>query len=261
MAKLRIPTIIVVSAVLVGPGCAIRFQGELDGEPLPTFSTAAFAVIDGGGTAASVVALATPGDSCAEASAYTELRIDKAQATTPERQDQVADALQAWEKRVLPEGAWIVQLQVDTAGRALLRDVSVDLSGTDNDANVALVLCRSEGNPLSADGVFVPDVDCSRATEGTLALALDEEAGTFRLQASDEPVTFTDSVGRADGALRLDMTFSTCPSFGAGLEQLGGSFIDGGGPIGEGEGEGEVCREQCFTDETGQTRCEVFCEG
>jgi len=261
MTKPRASTALVVAAVLVGPGCAIRFQGELDGEPVPTFSTAAFTLFERGGTAASVVGLATPGESCAEATAYTSLRVDKTEATTPERQDEVADALQAWEQRVLPEGSWMVQLQVDTDGRALLRDVTVDLSGTDNDATVALVLCRSEGNPRSADGNFTPDVDCSRAAEGTLALTLDEEAGTFRVQASDEPVTFTDSVGRADGALRLDMTFATCPSFGAALEELGGSFIDGGGPIGEGEGEGEGCREECFTDETGQTRCEVFCEG
>ena len=243
--------------MLVGPGCAIRFQGELDDEPVPTFSTAAFALIEGAGTAASIGGLATPGDSCAAATAYTELRVDQTEATTSGRQNDVADALLAWQQRVLPEGAWSVQLQVDTAGRALLRDTSVDLGGTDNDADVSLVLCRSEGNPLSVDGVFVPDVDCSRATEGTLTLALDEQAGTFRVQASDEAITFTDSVGRADGALRLEMTWTACPSLAAGLEAIGGSFIDGGRSNGGGEG----CREQCFTDETGQTRCEVFCEG
>jgi hypothetical protein len=261
MTKHELCAALVVGAVLGGPGCAIRFEGELDGEPLPTFSTAAFGLIDRGGTAASVVGLATPGDSCAASTDYTALRVDQAEATTSERQDEVADDLVAWEQRVLPEGSWLVQLQVDTDGRALLRDLTVDVGDTDNDADVALSLCRSEGNPRSENGVFGSDVDCSRAREGKLTLNLDEDAGTFRVQAVDDAITFTDDAGRADGALRLDMTFTTCPSLTSSLEELGGSIIDGGGPIGEGEGEGETCREECFTDETGQTRCEVFCEG
>jgi hypothetical protein len=256
----RVAMALAAGVLLVDTGCALRFEGELDGEPIPTFSTGAFAVLDAGGTAASVVALATPGDSCAEATAYAALRVDNAEATTPERQIEVADALVAWSERVLPEGAWLVQLQVDSVGRALLRDVSVDLGSNDNDADVALSLCRSEGDPRADGGAFIPDLDCSRAREGTVALALDEASGSFRLQATDDSVTFTDDGGRADGALRFDMTFSACPSFAAALDDLGGSFIDGGGgPIGEGEG--EDCRESCFTDESGAVRCEVFCDG
>jgi hypothetical protein len=143
----RVAMALAAVVLLVDTGCALRFEGELDGEPIPTFSTGAFAVLDAGGTAASVVALATPGDSCAEATAYAALRVDNAEATTPERQIEVADALVAWSGRVLPEGAWLVQLQVDSVGRALLRDVSVDLGSNDNDADVALSLCRSEGDP------------------------------------------------------------------------------------------------------------------
>lgn len=255
----RLARPLVAGALLVDAGCALRFQGELDGEPIPSFSTAAFAVVEGTGTSASVVALATPGDSCAEATAWAGLRADRAEATTPERQQAVADDQLAWQERVLPEGAWVVQLQVDTDGRALLRDVSVDLGGTDNDADVALSLCRSEGNPRAEGGVFIADVDCSRAREGDLRLALDEEAGSLRVEATKDAITFTDDAGRADGALRLDMTFSACPSLATALQGLGGAFFDLGTGAVDG-GDGADCREACFTDETGVTRCEVFCD-
>lgn len=224
----------------VSVGCAVRFQGELDGEPVPSFSSAAFAVVEGAGTSVNVVGSVTPGDSCAEAAALTRLRIDQAKAATPSRADDTADGLVDWYERVMPEGAWLAKLDIAAPGTTVLRDTSVTLGRRDNDADVLFSLCRSEGDPASANGVFIDDLDCSLAAEGRLDIVLDEGAGNLRVRALDAPITFVGTNGRSDGALRFDMTLKAC-------KPLAEVFAD------------EPCQPTCTPDSAGQSLCVVHC--
>jgi hypothetical protein len=229
------------SALALLPTCAARFDGALDDEPIPSFSTAAFALVDNVGTAVSVRGLALPRDSCVEATTLTQLRLDQLQPSSPSRADDTADALVTWFQRVLPEGSWFVELNIEAPGKAVVRDLSVNLESSDNDADVSLTLCRSEGDPRSNDGVFLDDLDCSRAAEGRLDVAYDEEAGTLRIQALKEPVTFVGNNGRTDGMIRFDLQFDECPSMAETIENA-------------------PCRSSCTIDGAGQQFCQTICD-
>ena len=77
-------------------GCAARFQGELDGDLVPSFSSAAFALREGTVDAATVTGFAVQGDSCAEALTFTGLQQRSLEATSEDRRDQTATAQADW---------------------------------------------------------------------------------------------------------------------------------------------------------------------
>jgi len=261
---LALASVVVFGSVTGVAGCAARFQGELDGEPIPTFSTAAFVVEDRDAPAAAGVAgIALPGDSCAEATTFIGLQVDDAEATSAERRRETRAALAAWHARVLPRGAWTLQVQVETPGRNLLSDLSVDLDDADTDADVTLTLCQSDDDADPDDTNFVADLDCSLASDGVVELALDEAAGTFGLSAG-EPLTFVDTANNVDGRLRLEADFTACPGLAeplAALRALGGAPSPQPGPTPEPgpiDGGGS-CQQRCFVDETGARVCESIC--
>jgi hypothetical protein len=247
----------IAAVLIVELGCAARFEGELDGEALPSLQTAAYALVDGPGTSVGVVGHASRGDACAESTELARILHDQAEATTATRINEVTDRLVKWYTRAAPEGTWLVQLQVQAPGAAVLRDLSVAVGSPDTDADVVLSACRSEGNPRALNGVFVPDLDCSFARGGRLDVALDDDVGSLRLQSIEEGLPFVDVNGRVDGTLRLDMTFTACDSLAAVLADP--PLVSGGEGAGEGEGEGEPCRQDCFVDQFGQERCETIC--
>ena len=245
-----------LAPVVGSAGCALRFQGELGGDPLPPFPTGAFTLLDQGAGRASVGAIALPGDSCQDGADLLRIMRRQAEATTQERFEDTAEELADWYGAHLPRDSWMITVNITTEGAAFLDGASVDLDDTDTDTRLSLSACRSDkDNPEAKDGFFSPDVDCFFASDGKVDITLDD--ATLGLRA-DGPVEFREN-GQADGELLFEMSFTSCPAMEDDFALLQG----GGGvrpPIGEGEGEGEgECFEECFIDENGQERCDVFC--
>lgn len=257
MSFSRLVPAVVATLAVVGSGCAARFEGELDGEPVPTFSTAAYFALDGAGASTVIRGLALPGDSCVEGATLLQLEVDRLEATSAERLREVNADLAAFHARVLPRGAWVATLQIATDGKNLLSDLSVDLDDADTDADVGLTLCQSDDDADPTDTDFVPDLDCSLATDGVVDLTLDDGAGTLGVDAR-EPLTFSDTAGRGDGTLRAELDFVACPAFEAPLVAL--ATLDAGtpepGPVTDPT---TGCETSCFIDPDGKELCEVRC--
>ncbi len=246
-----------LASVPVSSGCALRFQGELGGDPVPPFASGAFTLFDQGAGRATLGAIALPGDSCQDGADLLRIMRRQAEATTQERFEESAEELAAWYGAHLPRDSWMITVNVFTSEAAFVDGASVDLDDVDTDTRLSLSACRSDqDDPEADDGFFNPDVDCFIASDGQVELSLDD--ATFGLR-SDEAVEFREN-GQPDGELLFEMAFSACPAMDDDFARLQG----GGGVrppiIGEGEGEGEgECFDDCFVDENGVERCEVFC--
>lgn len=238
-------------------GCDVRFQGELGGDGVPSFGSAAFAVQEGPGGRAKVTGFAVDGDSCAEAIEMTRLQKRSLEATTENRRDETARAQADWFNRVIPEGEWLVTVVLNATGQNLLSETTVDIDNPDTDVNVQLSLCRSDGDAEARDGFFQPNLDCFTASNGDLDIDLNDDSKTLRLIADSDPVGFRGNSGDA-GDLLLDATFSPCDGLEQALDEL--DAVSGGGVIiGEGEGEGEGCFEECVEQPNGEVICSVKC--
>jgi hypothetical protein len=241
-------------------GCAARFQGELDGDLVPSFSSAAFALRAGTGTTATVTGFAVQGDSCAEALTFTGLQQRSLEATSEDRRDQTATAQADWFNRVVPDGQWLMSVVLRADRPTFLKDAKVDVDNLDTDVAVQMSLCRSDGLAEARDGAFEPKLDCYLATDGPLQIALDDEAETLRLLADSRPLEFGQN-GQDQGDLLVDVSLGACDGFADALDELqavGGKLV-----VGEGEGEGEpvpgACSEECFAQPTGEVVCRTVC--
>lgn len=249
--------LVVALAVPSLAGCDVRFQGELDGDAVPSFGSAAFAVQEATGGQTTVTGLAIQGDSCAEAIELTKLQKRSLEATTDDRRDETARAQADWFNRVLPEGEWMASVILNAAGQNLLSETTVDLDNPDTDVVVQFALCRSDGDAKAQDGFFQPNLDCFTASNGDLDIDLDTESKTLRLLADNHPIGFREN-GTDAGDLLLDATFSACDGLEKALDELA-AVTGGGGVIGEGEGEGEACFEECIEQPNGEVVCSVKC--
>jgi hypothetical protein len=259
-SSLALVVLLVVPAWSALSGCAARFQGELDGDEVPSFSSAAFALRAGTGTNAMVTGFAVKGDSCAEALEFTGLQQRSLEATSEDRRDQTARAQADWFNRVVPEGQWLMSVVLRADSQTFLNDVKVDVDNLDTDVAVQLSLCRSDGLAEARDGAFAPKLDCYLATDGPLQISLDDEAETLRLLADRTALEFGQN-GQDQGDLLLDVTLGACDGFADALDDLqavGGKLV-----VGEGEGEGEAvpgpCSEECFAQPTGEIVCQTVC--
>jgi hypothetical protein len=252
-----VASLVVVAAAASTAGCALRFQGELGGDPLPPFSTGAFTLFDQGAGRLSVGALALPGDSCQDGADLFRINRRQQEATTQERFEETAEELADWFGANLPRNSWMISVNLFTDGGAFLDGASVDFDDTDTDVRAQLVACRSDSDdPKARDGFFSPDMDCFIASDGEVDITFDDTTLGLR---STEAIEFREPNGQIDGELLFEMAFTSCPAMDDDFALLQGG---GGGrpPIGEGEGEGEgECFEECFEDENGQVQCEVFC--
>jgi len=239
--------VIVVVVTASVTGCAGRFQGEIDGAPVPPFSSAALGVqvLDGGQVL--TVGVAMPGDSCVEGATFAQLQRDLANGETPSDRVDARAALAAWHQRVLPAGQWLLRAGFFGDSEVVMRDAVIDVASPDTDVDVSFELCKSGGQARVEAGALIDDLECYRVSEGLLSVDLADDRSSLRALA-EEPVSFTQS-GQQEGALKLDVSFAACPALNDGL------------PSGEDQPQpipGD-CFEQCFDQPDGTKICEVVC--
>ncbi len=203
--------------------CAGRFTGELDGSPVPPFSSTALATFDrgprGGGA---LLGMALPNDSCAGAVDVLQGARTFAQASSQSAIDDSANALTDVLVRVQPEGSWRLSVFINTLDLDFVNDAVVDLDDTDTDIFVSLGLCTSDGIPERTNNNFFDErLDCYAANDGDLELTRNER-GDLRLLAI-EPLHFVNSVGADDGELAIDVELTTCSAWESALRTTAGN--------------------------------------
>ena len=244
----------VAAVALVAGGCAGRFSGELDGPPVPPFSTAALATFDVGARGGLLRGLALPGDSCEEGAAIVDAA--RTLSTKNFNDFEAASApLLALLDASQRDGDWRLELSVlSSTGLDDVDGAVVDLDDFDTDVFVGLTLCRKDGEAQLRNGGFEFDegVDCFSAQDGDVVLERSDD-GSLRIVA-EKPLQFFNRNGGEDGELALDVGFSSCAALTTALDLsspaatcFDSCLVRGGGIVdcvntcrgGEGEGEGE----------------------
>lgn len=202
--------VVLLGACVSSTGCVARFSGELDGAPLPPFSTTALAIFEGAGGQARLFGTALPGDSCNDVVTVVETARAFADSISTDNFNSRGETLATTLNTIQPEDEWRFTVGINaTTGLDSLAEAVVDLDSNDTDIFVGLQLCKSDGEAELRDGFLDERQDCYRAVDGDLELARNEEDGSVRLLAV-EPLTFLNDNGSEDGDIAFDITLSTC---------------------------------------------------
>ncbi len=251
----------IAAVVVIGTAsCAARFQGELDGKPVPPFSSVAYNAETLETSGRKIVSImAVRGDSCAAATQFTTLsKLSRSIEATAEARLQARRDLATLLNTEVPPDEWRLQATLSGDNELSLRGNEVDLQSLDTDVAVRFTLCRSEGIAEVNGGALFLDETCYTARAGRLAIDLNDGEQKLRLTAEQTPLTFQ------DGELLLDMTANACAGFDADMffvQDISGGGGGGGGGGAEPQPEpfpGD-CFEECFEDRNGDKVCQVNC--
>jgi len=202
--------VVLLAACVSSIGCVARFSGELDGAPLPPFSTTALATFEGAGGQARLLGAALPGDSCNDVVTVVERARAFADSSSTENFESRGERLASTLNTVQPEDDWRFTIGINaTTGLDSVEEAIVDLDSNDTDIFVGLQLCKSDGEAELRDGFLDERQDCYRAVDGDVELARNAEDGSVRVLAV-EPLTFVNDNGAEDGDIALDITLTTC---------------------------------------------------
>jgi hypothetical protein len=215
------PATLVASATLVtlvtlaGSGCAARFDGELDGKPVPTFASAAFGSSStrstfGFGNAVHIVmAMLAPGDSCVDGADLLKAERRLGAAVDDQQRQDRAEAVADLMNERFPEDSWYGRLIITAPDDDDLDDVEVDVSDQAAVALQQFLLCQRSGDVNAVNGAVQTDDDCYFARDGDIDVTRSEDQTTLSL-VSERGVEFIDEGGREEGELGFTLNFGEC---------------------------------------------------
>lgn len=203
-------------AVLVATsGCAARFDGEIDGKPVPTFGSAAFgssttgALFGFGSRDHVVMAMLAPGDSCVDGADLLKAERRLAAATNDDERQDRAEAVADLMNERFPEDSWYGRLIITARDDDDLDDVEIDVSEQRDEAIQQFVLCQRRGDVNAVDGSVQLDDDCYTARDGDIDVTRNDDETALSL-VSERGVEFVDDGGREEGEIGFSITFGEC---------------------------------------------------
>ena len=206
---------VAILAILVGSGCAARFDGELDGKPLPTLASAAFgssttrSIFGFGNPVHVVMAMLAPGDSCVDGADLLKAERRLGAATDDAQRQDRAEAVADLMNERFPEDSWYGRLTITAPDDDDLDDVEVDVSEQAAVALQQFVLCQRSGDVNAVNGAVQTDDDCYFARDGDIDVTRSDDQSTLSLQ-SERGVEFIDEGGREEGEPGFSLNFREC---------------------------------------------------
>lgn len=206
---------VLVAVLVAGSGCAARFDGEIDGKPVPTFGSAAFGTsttrdfFGFGNRVHVVMAMLAPGDSCVDGADLLKAERRLSAATDDnERQDRAEQVADLMNER-FPEDSWYGRLIITAADDDDLDDAEIDVSEQTDVGLPQFILCQRSGDVNAVDGAVQSDDDCYSARDGDIDVTRNEDETALSL-SSERGVEFIDEGGREEGEIGFSITFGEC---------------------------------------------------
>jgi hypothetical protein len=210
--------------VVATGGCAARFDGEIDGKPVPTFASAAFGSSNSrrffgfGNRFHVAVGILAPGDSCVDGADLLKAERRLASANGDERQDRAERLADLLNER-FPEDSWYGRVIITAPDDDDLDDVEVDVSERDQVVIHQFTLCQRSGEVNAVDGSLQSDDDCYSARDGDIDVTRNDDETALSL-VSERGVEFVDEGGREEGKVGFAVTFGECEDLNDEVEAL-----------------------------------------
>jgi hypothetical protein len=204
-----------LAVLVVTSGCAARFDGEIDGKPVPTFGSAAFgtsttrAFFGFGDRVHVVMAMLAPGDSCVDGGDLLKAERRLAAATSDEERQDRAEAVADLMNERFPEDSWYGRLLITAVDDDDLDDTEIDVSEQQESAIQQFLLCQRSGDANAVDGNVQLDDDCYTARDGDIDVTRTDDETALSL-VSERGVEFVDENGREEGEVGFSITFGEC---------------------------------------------------
>lgn len=231
--------------------CAGKFDGSVDGDAVPPFTSAVFAQTQKGTETVGVIEAFSFAVDCSRVSSWF---VNRTNAIGEQSQTAIDDLQQSDDALDMPDGAWRSEIQVaGTLG--FDGDFSLGTNATQR-AHVTLVHQRSQPDETAAvvDG-HDPNVDTFFASSGDFTVDNFTDNSSVRLTGTD--LVFTkpgESEGAGDGTMTLNATFCSAlnddviADFRV-LDSGGEGVSDPRGGAGEGEGGVGPAGGACFSSD------------
>jgi hypothetical protein len=205
-------------------GCAARFDGEIDGKPVPTFGSAAFGTSNSrsffgfGNRFHVAVGILAPGDSCVDGADLLKAERRLAGANGDERQDRAEKLAELMNER-FPDNSWYGRVVITAPDDDDLDDVEVDVSARDDVTIQQFTLCQRSGEVNAVDGRLDSDDDCYSARDGDIDVTRNDAETALSL-VSELGVEFIDEGGREEGEVGFAITFGECEDLNDEVEAI-----------------------------------------
>lgn len=201
-------------------GCAGSISGEIDGESVPGFSSAAFGLATQG-DAGVAIGVALGGDSCKTGSELFQQSVDGRDDSPEKRAEDGADFI----NENIPQGTWFLSTSFSATDKDDIESGSIDLEDPDSGVFFSLSVCFQD-DEAEADGeVLDSGADCYSAAEGDLDVELDDDQ--TRLTIKGEKIEMHDEDGDDQGDVDINVTYSRCDDLDDAVDDLIGVQVDG----------------------------------